>query len=230
MPAKHSLPPHGGIRAVGPSRVSTVVPIGVIHPMGDGGGFALPALNLAERHRWTGKPRTETFSTLTHLIIRGRRRAAADATVIGACVAASLRKKSRTFHHLPISPSFRPPSRNPSPLPFPFRCPARNLGLAHSPDPPPRHPLPRRGRSRACPPRCRWGVQSPLPRRERARVRVIPFLRGRAAHAEAHSKYERGAAHAPPTRRALPPPTIPFSVIPTPREEPAAGFPHRKPF
>ncbi len=59
-------PANGGNRAVGPSRDSTVVAIDASHSMSDGGGLALPALIMTERHRWTGKPHTETFSALTH--------------------------------------------------------------------------------------------------------------------------------------------------------------------
>ncbi len=58
-------PANGGNRAVGPSRDSTVVAIDASHSMSDGGGLALPALIMTERHRWTGKPHTETISTLT---------------------------------------------------------------------------------------------------------------------------------------------------------------------
>ncbi len=59
-------PAFGGNRAIGPSRDSTVVAISAFHSISDGGGLATPALIMTERHQWTGKPHTETFSTLTH--------------------------------------------------------------------------------------------------------------------------------------------------------------------
>ncbi len=92
------IPANGGNRAVGPSRDSTVVTIGELHSMTDGSGLVLPALNVVEHHWWTGKPHTETFSTLTHLLknIWGCRRVVVDATGIGAGVAAFLRKNLGT--------------------------------------------------------------------------------------------------------------------------------------
>ena len=91
-------PANGGIRAVKPSRDSTVVTIGELRSLDDGLGSKLPTLSVVEHFWWTEKPHTETFSTLVHLLkmVWGCRRVVVDATGVGAGVAAFLRKSLGT--------------------------------------------------------------------------------------------------------------------------------------
>ena len=87
-----------GIRAVEPSRDSTVVTIGELRSNDDGSGFVLPSLRVVEHFWWTGRPHTEIFSSLVHILkdTWGCRRVVVDATGIGAGVAAFLRKRLGT--------------------------------------------------------------------------------------------------------------------------------------
>ena len=82
------------LRAVEPSRDSTVVTIGELRYLDDGLGSKLPTINVVEHYRWTGEPHTQTLSRLVHILhnIWGCRRVVVDATGIGAGVAAFLRK------------------------------------------------------------------------------------------------------------------------------------------
>ena len=86
----------GDIRLQGfkPTQDSTVVTIGELQMLDDGFGSKLPALTVVERHWRTGKPHTETFSGLVHLLknVWGCRRVVVDAIGIGVGVAAFLPK------------------------------------------------------------------------------------------------------------------------------------------
>ncbi len=88
-------PANGGLRANEPLRDSTVVTIGELCSLDDGSGFVLPSLRVVEHHWWTGRPHTEIFSSLVHILKEkwGCRRVIVDATGIGAGVAAFLRKR-----------------------------------------------------------------------------------------------------------------------------------------
>ncbi len=137
----------GDVRLQGfkPTQDSTVVTIGELQMLDDGFGSRLPALTVVEHHWWTGKPHTETFSGLVHLLknVWGCRRVVVDATGIGAGVAAFLRKN--------IGPSIV--------VPFTFTAPTICTPT------PIGNPSPGTG--------SRGGVLPPLPPRERAGVRVI---------------------------------------------------------
>ncbi len=87
-------PANRGIRASEPLRDSTVVTIGELRYLDDGFGSKLPTLSVVEHFWWKGKPHTETFSTLVHLLknVWACRRVVVDATGVGAGVAAFLRK------------------------------------------------------------------------------------------------------------------------------------------
>ena len=87
-------PAVGGLRANEPLRDSTVVTIGELRYLDDGFGSKLPTLSVVEHFWWTGKPHTEIFSTLVHLLknVWACRRVVVDATGIGAGIAAFLRK------------------------------------------------------------------------------------------------------------------------------------------
>lgn len=91
-------PAIGGTRTPASSRDSTVVTIGELLYLDDGLGSKLPSINVVEHYWWTGKPHTETFSTLAHILkkVWGCRRVIVDATGIGAGVAAFLRKSLGT--------------------------------------------------------------------------------------------------------------------------------------
>ncbi len=91
-------PANGGTRAIEPSRDSTVVTIGELRSNDDGSGFVLPSLRVVEHFWWTGRPHTEIFSNLVHILkdTWGCRRVVVDATGIGAGVAAFLRKRLGT--------------------------------------------------------------------------------------------------------------------------------------
>ena len=80
-----------------PSGDSTVVTIGELSPT-DGKGFVLPSLRVVEHFWWTGKPHTEIFSHLVHILkdLWGCSRVVVDATGVGAGVAAFLRKSLGT--------------------------------------------------------------------------------------------------------------------------------------
>ena len=80
-------PPFGGLRAIAPFRDSTVVTIGEPRFTG-GSGSVLPSLRVVERPWWTGKPHTETFSHLVHILseVWGCRRVVTDLTCIGTGV------------------------------------------------------------------------------------------------------------------------------------------------
>ena len=86
----------GDVRLQGfkPTQDSTVVTIGELQMLDDGFGSRLPALTVVEHHWRTGKPHTETFSGLVHLLknVWGCRRVVVDATGTGADVAAFLPK------------------------------------------------------------------------------------------------------------------------------------------
>ena len=86
----------GDVRLQGfkPTQDSTVVTIGELQMLDDGFGSKLPSLTVVERHWWTGKPHTETFSGLVHLLknVWGCRRVVVDAIGIGVGVAAFLPK------------------------------------------------------------------------------------------------------------------------------------------
>ena len=88
-------PANGGLRANEPLRDSTVVTIGELCSLDDGSGFVLPSLRVVEHYWWTGRPHTEIFSSLVHILKEnwGCRRVIVDATGIGAGVAAFLRKR-----------------------------------------------------------------------------------------------------------------------------------------
>ena len=85
------------LRAIEPFRDSTVVTIGELSPT-DGKGSVLPSLRVVEHFWWTGKPHTETFSHLVHILkdLWGCSRVVVDATGIGAGVAAFLRRSLGT--------------------------------------------------------------------------------------------------------------------------------------
>ena len=85
-------------RAIRPKQDSTVVTIGELLYLDDGFGSKLPSLRVVEHYWWTGKPHTEIFSRLVHLLknLWGCRRVVVDATGIGAGVAAFLRKNLGT--------------------------------------------------------------------------------------------------------------------------------------
>ena len=91
-------PANDGIRSIEPLRDSTVVTIGELHYTGDALGSKNPSLSVVEHHWWTGKPHTETYSTLVHLLrnVWKCRRVVVDATGVGAGVAAFLRKSLGT--------------------------------------------------------------------------------------------------------------------------------------
>ncbi len=135
---------------------STVVTIGKFRSMNGGHGSMLSPLGVLERFRWTRLPQSENISRLVHILseVWGCRRI--DAGVdrprgrtprIGTGVADILRKPSGTFHPLPLPLSLRPDSYTVTPAP----------DLESTP----------RAESRG-------GVLPPLPRGERAGVRVIP--------------------------------------------------------
>ena len=86
------------LRAAEPLRDSTVVTIGELRYLDDGFGSKLPILRVVEHFWWTGKPHTEIFSNLVHLLknVWGCRRVVVDATGVGAGVAAFLRKSLGT--------------------------------------------------------------------------------------------------------------------------------------
>ena len=87
-------PPFGGLRAIAPFRDSTVVTIGEPRFTG-GSGSVLPSLRVVERPWWTGKPHTETFSHLVHILseVWGCRRVVTDLTCIGTGVDAFSRNR-----------------------------------------------------------------------------------------------------------------------------------------
>ena len=75
-------PANGGLRANEPLRDSTVVTIGELCSLDDGSGFVLPSLRVVEHYWWTGRPHTEIFSSLVHILKEkwGCRRVIVDAT------------------------------------------------------------------------------------------------------------------------------------------------------
>ena len=87
-------PAHDRLLATEPFRDSTVVTIGELRSLDDGLGSKLPSISVVEHYWWTGRPHTETFSRLIHILkdIWGCRRVIVDATGVGAGVAAFLRK------------------------------------------------------------------------------------------------------------------------------------------
>ncbi len=91
-------PANRGLRASEPLRDSTVVTIGELRYLDDGFGSKLPTLSVVEHFWWTGKPHTEIFSTLVHILknVWACRRVVVDATGVGAGVAAFLRKSLGT--------------------------------------------------------------------------------------------------------------------------------------
>ena len=147
----------GDVRLQGfkPTQDSTVVTIGELQMLDDGSSSRLPALTVVERHWRTGKPHTETFSGLVHLLknVWGCRRVVVDAIGIGAGVAAFLPKT--------IGPSIV--------VPFTFTAQTfYTVTPALEPE-----SIPGDGDE--------GGVLSPPPSRERAGVRVIPSpVRGRS--------------------------------------------------
>ncbi len=91
-------PAHDRLLATEPFRDSTVVTIGELRFNDDGLGSKLPSISVVEHYWWTGRPHTETFSRLIHILkdIWGCRRVIVDATGVGAGVAAFLRKSLGT--------------------------------------------------------------------------------------------------------------------------------------
>ena len=91
-------PAIGRLLATEPFRDSTVVTIGELRYLDDGLGSKLPSISVVEHYWWTGRPHTETFSRLIHILkdIWGCRRVIVDATGVGAGVAAFLRKSLGT--------------------------------------------------------------------------------------------------------------------------------------
>ena len=116
---------------------STVVTIGDLRSTNAGHGSTLPSLRMVE-HFWWSRPHRESFSRLFHIPseVRGCRKAGFDVehplsrtSPIGTGVAAFLRNRPgpsipsprracppKADHSRPFTPSFRPPSRNPSPF------------------------------------------------------------------------------------------------------------------
>ncbi len=88
----------GGTRVIEPLRDSTVVTIGELQSADDAKESILPSLRVVEHYWWTGKPHTEIFSNLVHILknVWGCRRVVVDATGVGAGVAAFLRKSLGT--------------------------------------------------------------------------------------------------------------------------------------
>ena len=133
---------------------STVVTIGKLRSTNGGHGSPLSSLGVVEHFRWTRLPQSENFSRLVHILseVWGCRRFDADVDRpqgrtprIGTGVADILRKPSGTFRRLPLS--LRPDSYTVTPA----------TDLESTP----------RAESKG-------GVLPPLPRGERAGVRVIP--------------------------------------------------------
>ena len=91
-------PTNGGLGAIKPRHDSTVITIGELRLVDDGASCRLPHLRVVEHFWWTGKPHTETFSHLVHILkdLWGCRRIVVDATGIGAGVASFLRKSLGT--------------------------------------------------------------------------------------------------------------------------------------
>ena len=91
-------PGHPRLKTIDPLRDSTVVTIGELHSKDDALGMKLPSISVVEHYWWTGKPHSETFSRLVHILkdLWGCRRVIVDATGIGAGVAAFLRKSLGT--------------------------------------------------------------------------------------------------------------------------------------
>ena len=87
-----------GIRAIEPLRDSTVVTIGELHSALDDFESNPRSISVVEHYWWTGKPHTEIFSNLVHILknVWGCRRVVVDATGIGPGVAAFLRKSLGT--------------------------------------------------------------------------------------------------------------------------------------
>ncbi len=133
---------------------STVVTIGKFRSTNGGHGSPLSSLRVVEHFRWTRLPQSENFSRLVHVPseVWGCRRVDADVDRpqgrtprIGTGVADYLRKPSGTFHRLSLP--LCPDSYTVTPAP----------DLESTP----------RAESKG-------GVLPPLPRGERAGVRVIP--------------------------------------------------------
>ena len=98
LAGESSKPAYDRLLATEPFRDSTVVTIGELRYLDDGLGSKLPSIRVVEHFWWSGKPHTETFSRLVHILkdIWGCRRVIVDATGIGAGVAAFLRKSLGT--------------------------------------------------------------------------------------------------------------------------------------
>ena len=98
LAGESSKPAYDGLLATEPFRDSTVVTIGELRYNDDGLGSKLPSIRVVEHFWWSGKPHTETFSRLVHILkdIWGCRRVVVDATGVGAGVAAFLRKSLGT--------------------------------------------------------------------------------------------------------------------------------------
>ena len=141
-------PAIGGTRAIEPSRDSTVVTIGELRSLDDGLGSKLPSISVVEHYWWTGKPHTEIFSTLVHILknVWGCRRVVVDATGVGAGVAAFLRKSPGPSIPSPSAPSpvgttgWSPWGGVPSP-----NTHERDRLLAHTPIISHAHPFPSSG-------------------------------------------------------------------------------------
>ena len=129
LAGESELPAIGGTRATEPSRDSTVVTIGELRFNDDGLGSKLPSIRVVEHFWWTGKPHTETFSTLVQVLknVWGCRRVVVDATGIGAGVAAFLRTSLGTS----IVKPFNFTARSKSDLGFDLLA-AINSGRLHS--------------------------------------------------------------------------------------------------
>ena len=89
---------HTGTSATRTLSDSTVLTIAELRLADDGLGSKNPSLSVVEHHWWTGKPHTEIYSTLVHLLknVWKCRRVVVDATGVGAGVAAFLRKSLGT--------------------------------------------------------------------------------------------------------------------------------------
>ena len=80
------------LRALKPRQDSTVVTIGELDFASRGGAVPQPSINVVEHYWWTGRPHTDVYARLADVLknVWGVRRAAVDATGVGAGVAGFL--------------------------------------------------------------------------------------------------------------------------------------------
>ena len=145
-------PAHDRLLATEPFRDSTVVTIGELRSLDDGLGSKLPSISVVEHYWWTGRPHTETFSRLIHILknVWGCRRVIVDVTGVGAGVAAFLRKSPGPSIPSPSAPSpvgatgWSPwggasspndPGKEPPTSPYPHNFPCPSLPLLRCPFP-----------------------------------------------------------------------------------------------